>query len=47
MTREALKNRDRLVKKSQRKFVLFWVSIGISVATGILANYIFKLLNGI
>lgn len=42
LTREAKKNRDKLVEKSKNKVYWFWVSIAISVLTGILSNYIFN-----
>jgi hypothetical protein len=42
LTREAKKDMERLLKKSKRKYLLFWVSITISIFTSILANYIFK-----
>lgn len=46
LTREAKKNRDIQVKKSERKVYWFWASIAISILTGITANYLFKLLTG-
>lgn len=46
LTREAKKNRDIQVKKSERKVYWFWVSIASSILTGIIANYVFKWLTG-
>lgn len=42
LTREAKKNRDKVVKKSKRQYLLFWLSIVASIITSIIANYIFK-----
>lgn len=42
LTREAKKNRDKLVEKSKNKVYWFWFSIGVSILTGILSNYIFN-----
>lgn len=47
LTREAKKQRDKLVEKSKRQFIFFWVSIGLSILTSVLANYIFKWMTGI
>jgi hypothetical protein len=46
LTREAKKNRDTQVKKSERKVYWFWASIATSILTGVFANYIFKWLTG-
>lgn len=42
LTREAKKNRDYLAEKSKNKIYWFWFSIGFSILTGILSNYIFN-----
>lgn len=44
LTREAKNSRDRLVKKNKKKVYWFWASIGISIITGVVANYLFKLM---
>lgn len=46
LTREAKKNRDIQIKKSERKAYWFWASIVLSILTGILSNYVFKWLTG-
>jgi hypothetical protein len=46
LTREAKKNRDVKVEKSNRRVYWFWASIVISVLTGVVANYLFKWLTG-
>lgn len=47
LTKEAKKARDILVEKSKSQFIWFWLSIGVSILSGIIANYIFMLLNGL
>lgn len=47
LTREAKKQRDILVEKTKRKYIYFWISVGVSISTGIIANYIFKFLTGL
>lgn len=47
LTRESLKNRNILIEKSKRKFQYFWGTIILSIAAGVVANYIFQWLNGI
>ncbi len=47
LTREAKNLRDILVNRSQRKIWYFFFSVAGSVLSGIIANYIFKMLSGI
>jgi hypothetical protein len=47
MTREAKKNRDRLVEKSKRQFLLFWLSVFVSIVTSVIANFIFRWMTGL
>lgn len=42
LTREAKKNMEISMKKSKNKFILFFVSIGVSVITKIIAAFIFN-----
>lgn len=41
LTREAKNSRDKLLKKENRKTILFWISILTSIICGVLGNYIF------
>lgn len=47
LTREAKKSRDKLVEKSKKQFFWFWFSIGASIISSVIANYLFKWLSGI
>lgn len=42
LTRKAKEYRDEITERMKRKWTWFFVSIGTSVLTGIVANYIFK-----
>ena len=42
LTRKAKEYRDEIKEKMKRKWIWFFVSIGASVLTGIVANFIFK-----
>lgn len=44
MTRKAKEYRDEIKEKMKRKWTWFFVSIGLSVFTGVIANFIFNLL---
>ena len=47
LTREAKKSRDTQVKKSRRKSIWFWISIAVSILTGVASNYLFKWMTGV
>jgi hypothetical protein len=42
LTREAKTAMEKSIKKGRNKFILFFVSIGVSIITKIVASYIFK-----
>jgi hypothetical protein len=42
LTRESKKSRDEYVEKSKRKVIWFFVSIAISIITGIVSSFIFE-----
>ncbi|MGY8954174.1 MAG: hypothetical protein ACKVJP_12490 [Flavobacteriales bacterium] len=44
LTRKAKEYRDEITKKTQKKWTWFFISIGTSIITGLITNYIFKLL---
>lgn len=46
LTREALKQRDRLEEKRKRRWIWFFLSVVISIISGFVANLLFKIFIG-
>lgn len=44
LTRKSLENRDRVIEKLKHKWRWFFISILISIVTGVITNYIFKII---